>query len=208
MNKYVYRLCYYKTGNLKYISFKDFTKFIIRALRRTTIPILYSQGYNPMPIISFSIPVPVGVESKREWLEVSLREKMPEDLIMKEWNRQLSLDVQFYECYFLKDDKNSMEVRYIKYEMEVYHHSLDLLYEDLRVFHSRDSFNILVRRGEKIKELNLKEYLEELKIKEEKNIYINVLTKIINGSLIRGEEILDIFSYKPLLINQIRELLL
>lgn len=208
MNKYVYRLCYYKRGNLKYIGFRDFTKFIIRALRRTSIPVLYSQGFNPMPIISFSLPVPIGVESNREWLDIFLKEKVTEDFIIEEWNKQLSLDVQFYECYFLKDKKSAINVKYIKYEMEIFHHSLELLYNDLNKFFSKDFLNILVRRGERIKELNLKEYLEELKIKKEKNISINVLTKVINGSLVRGEEILEIFSYKPLIINQIRELLL
>ncbi len=207
MNKYVYRLCYYKKGNLKYISFRDFTKFIIRALIRTQIPVLYSQGFNPMPLISFSIPVPIGVESKREWLDLTLKEKLPEDFIMKEWNKQLTSDVQFYECYFLKNLKNSIDVKYIKYELEIFHQSSNLLFEDLNIFYSKDSFNILVRRGEKIKELNLKEYLLELRIEEEK-FNINALTKVVDGSLIRGEEILEIFSYRPLIINQVRELLL
>ncbi|MEN2984003.1 MAG: TIGR03936 family radical SAM-associated protein [Dictyoglomaceae bacterium] len=208
MNNYVYRLCYYKIGSLKYISFRDFTKSIIRALRRTEIPILYSQGFNPMPVISFSIPVPVGVESKREWLDIVLREKVSEDFIIKEWNKQLNLDSQFYECYFLKDKKEPIEIKFIKYNLEIFSQSLEFLYEDLNIFYSKNLFNILVRRGEKIKELNLKEYLVEIKIEEDKNINIHALTKVINGSLIRGEEILEIFSYKPLLINQVRELLL
>lgn len=207
MNKYVYRLCYYKKGNLKYIGFRDFTKFIVRALIRTKIPILYSQGFNPMPLISFAIPVPIGVESRREYLDLTLKEELSEDFIMKEWNEQLISDVQFYECYFLKNPKDSMDVRYIKYELEVFHQSSDLLLEDLNIFYSKDSFNILVRRGEKIKELDLKEYLMELSM-EEKKVNITALTRVVDGSLIRGEEILEIFSYKPLIINQVRELLL
>jgi radical SAM-linked protein len=95
MNKYIYRLCYYKKGNLKYVSFTDFTRFLIRALRRTSIPVLYSQGFNPQPLVSFSIPIPVGVESKREWLDISLYERVPEDFILREWNRELTFDVQF-----------------------------------------------------------------------------------------------------------------
>lgn len=207
MNKYVYRLCYYKKGNLKYIGFRDFTKFIVRALIRTKIPILYSQGFNPMPLISFAIPVPIGVESRREYLDLTLKEELSEDFIMKEWNEQLISDVQFYECYFLKNPKDSMDVRYIKYELEVFQQSSDLLLEDLNIFYSKDSFNILVRRGEKIKELDLKEYLMELSM-EEKKVNITALTRVVDGSLIRGEEILEIFSYKPLIINQVRELLL
>ncbi|MGB9857678.1 MAG: TIGR03936 family radical SAM-associated protein [Dictyoglomaceae bacterium] len=208
MNKYIYRLCYYKKGNLKYVSFKDFSQFLIRALRRTSIPVLYSQGFNPQPLLSFSIPVPVGVESRREWLDISLYEKVPEDFILREWNKELTPDVQFYECYFLGNSKNSLKVKHIKYEMELFHPSLELLYNDLKEFYLRHTFNILVRRGERIKEIDLRKYLENLNIENKENVIINVLVKVIDGGLIRGEEILEIFSYKPLIINQIRELLI
>jgi radical SAM-linked protein len=208
MNKYIYRLCYYKKGNLKYVSFTDFTRFLIRALRRTSIPVLYSQGFNPQPLVSFSIPIPVGVESKREWLDISLYERVPEDFILREWNRELTFDVQFYECYFLGNSKDSLKVNYIRYEIEIFHPSLELLYNDLKEFYLKDTFNILVRRGEKIKAIDLRKYLENLNIDNKENIIINALVKIIDGGLIRGEEILEIFSYKPLMINQVRELLI
>lgn len=208
MNKYIYRLCYYKKGDLKYVSFKDFSQFLIRALRRTSIPVLYSQGFNPQPLLSFSIPVPVGVESRREWLDISLYERVPEDFILREWNKELTSDVQFYECYFLGNSKNSLKVKYIKYEIETFHPSLELLYNDLKEFYLRNTFNILVRRGERIKEIDLRKYLEDLNIENKENIIINVLVKVIDDGLIRGEEILEIFSYKPLIINQIRELLI
>jgi hypothetical protein len=54
----------------------------------------------------------------------------------------------------------------------------------------------------------LRKYLENLNIDNKENIIINALVKIIDGGLIRGEEILEIFSYKPLMINQVRELLI
>lgn len=208
MNKFIYRLCYYRKGNLKYVSFIDFSRFLIRALRRTSIPVIYSQGFNPQPIISFSMPIPVGVESKREWLDISLSKKIPEDFILEEWNKELTSDVQFYECHYLENSKKPLDVKYIRYELEVYYPFLDSLYNDLELFFLKEEYNILVRRGEKIKKMDLKRHLKKLEICKKENIFISALVEVIDGALIRGEEILEIFSYKPLLINQIRELLI
>jgi len=81
--------------------------------------------------------------------------------------------------------------------------------EDIERFKNNDKVYILVRRGEKIKEIDLKRYIYDIKIEKRDNRYnIELKTKKIEDSIIRGEEFLEIFSYKPLLINQVREVIL
>ncbi|WP_258189068.1 DUF2344 domain-containing protein [Candidatus Hakubella thermalkaliphila] len=41
-------------------------------VRRAALPILYSQGFNPRPQISFGPPPPVGVESEGEYADLML----------------------------------------------------------------------------------------------------------------------------------------
>jgi len=43
-----------------------------RALRRTGLPVNYSQGFNPTPRVTFSPALPVGTESLAEYLIVDL----------------------------------------------------------------------------------------------------------------------------------------
>jgi len=209
MDIYKYRLCYYKKGNIKFVGFIDLTRFIIRALRRTNLPVHYSCGFNPQPRISFSIPIPVGVESKREWIEIYLSKKISEKYILEEWNRQLPIELQFYECYYVEDLKDKLDVKFINYELEIFHHDIELLLKDIGRFYNLKSYNILVRRGEKIKILDLKDFINEIEINKNKDkILIIAKTFYKNNNLIRGEEIINIFTYKPFIKNQVREILI
>jgi radical SAM-linked protein len=45
-----------------------------RGLRRAGFPLSLSEGYNPRPRITFLSALPLGVESREEWVEVELFE--------------------------------------------------------------------------------------------------------------------------------------
>jgi radical SAM-linked protein len=45
---------------------------ILRAIRRAGLPMAYSQGYHPKPRVSFGPALPVGVESRCEYLDLEL----------------------------------------------------------------------------------------------------------------------------------------
>jgi radical SAM-linked protein len=56
----------YQTGQARYFAHLELANIIIRALRRAGIPVKYSEGFHPMPKISFDDPLPVGIESLNE----------------------------------------------------------------------------------------------------------------------------------------------
>ena len=62
----VFQLNYTKTGQARYFAHLELANIIIRALRRAGIPVKYSEGFHPMPKISFDDPLPVGIESLNE----------------------------------------------------------------------------------------------------------------------------------------------
>ncbi len=67
---------------VKYISHLDLMKVFERALRRSRIPIAYSQGFNPRPQMVFGLPLPVGVTSEAEYADFQLSDHIPcEDFI-------------------------------------------------------------------------------------------------------------------------------
>jgi radical SAM-linked protein len=45
---------------------------ILRAIRRAGLPMAYSQGFHPKPRVSFGPALPVGVESRCEYLDLEL----------------------------------------------------------------------------------------------------------------------------------------
>ena len=70
------RVTFGKSGPLKYTSNLDTAKIWERVLRRANLPILYTKGFNTRPRISLAMPLPLGISSECEILEVSLRERI------------------------------------------------------------------------------------------------------------------------------------
>ena len=69
---YTYRVHYSRLGDSRFYSHLEVLQLIFRALSRTGLPVLYSQGFNPTPRVSFSPALPVGVESEVEYFDVKL----------------------------------------------------------------------------------------------------------------------------------------
>jgi len=62
---------------VKFISHLDILRFWERAFRRAEIPLAYSQGFTPHPRISLAAPLPLGVTSEFELMDVWLKRWMP-----------------------------------------------------------------------------------------------------------------------------------
>ena len=68
------RLTFTKIDTAKYISHLDLTRCLIRAFRRTDIPLWYTEGFNPHPHLVFGMPLPLGVEGEREILDIRIND--------------------------------------------------------------------------------------------------------------------------------------
>lgn len=210
-NKIIYRLAFYKKGLLKYLGTNDFLNVINRALRRAEVPIKYSQGYNPRPIISLGFPCPIGVESYREYLDIELTKEIEKEIFIERINKELPSELQFYEILKIEKKSSLIEDTYgINYELYFFSHINEMIEEEIKNFNNLDSYKILVRRGSKVKEIDLKAHIIGIKlVLENRNHFILHLNTLKCGnSIIRGEEVLEIFSIKPYLLRQIREVIL
>ncbi|MBI5892745.1 MAG: TIGR03960 family B12-binding radical SAM protein [Deltaproteobacteria bacterium] len=76
-----FRLTFSKTDNMKYIGHLELMTVFSRAIRRADIPMRYSKGFHPLPEMVFGAPLPVGVESIAEHVDIELDEYVkPEDV--------------------------------------------------------------------------------------------------------------------------------
>ncbi|WP_264983084.1 TIGR03960 family B12-binding radical SAM protein [Pseudodesulfovibrio portus] len=69
-----FRLWFEKTGPAAYLSQLELQAVFERAFRRARLPLAFSAGFHPMPRLSFGKALPVGVESRAEWINVFFRE--------------------------------------------------------------------------------------------------------------------------------------
>ncbi len=66
------RLRFAKNGDLRLVSHHDLMRCLERMLRRAQIPIASSQGFNPRPKITFALALGLGIEGRREVVDLEL----------------------------------------------------------------------------------------------------------------------------------------
>ena len=80
----VVRIKYSKDGPIKYISHLNLVQVFTRALRRASIPVLISSGFNPRLRISFGPPLALGISSTGEYFDIRLTKEInSKELIIK-----------------------------------------------------------------------------------------------------------------------------
>src|SRR4051812_6059853 len=76
------RLRFAKRGDLRLISHHDLMRCLERMLRRAGVPIAHSQGFNPRPKAVFPLALALGIEGRREVVELELTEPIePAELL-------------------------------------------------------------------------------------------------------------------------------
>ena len=70
------RIRYAKRGRLRFSSTRDFSRALERALRRAGVPIAYSAGFHPHPLVSYANAAPTGTASEAEYFEVRVTERV------------------------------------------------------------------------------------------------------------------------------------
>ncbi len=81
LSKYI--LKYGRDERVKYISHLDFVRMFHRSVRRSGIPFLFSQGFNPHPIMTVAMPLSVGVTAEGEYMKVGFDKDITDEDIKK-----------------------------------------------------------------------------------------------------------------------------
>lgn len=93
------RLRFSKTGQAKYISHLDTNRVFSRALARAKINLWYTQGFNPRPYMSFSLPLSLGVESYCENVDLRILDDLTYEEIKERMNNALPLGIRIVDVY-------------------------------------------------------------------------------------------------------------
>ena len=108
-----------KFPRIRHIGHLDLMRAMQRALRRSGLPVKFSQGFNPHLLLTFAAPLSVGMAGKREIMEVPLAADVTEEDFLKKLNAALPPELPCLSARIV-DDKHpaSMASLYAaKYEI-------------------------------------------------------------------------------------------
>ena len=92
-----------KQPRLRFISHLDLQRFFQRALNRTGLPIAWTQGFNPPPILSFGSALALGWTSEYEILDVKLSAPMGRRRTEDAMRAALPVDLPVLEVRMVDD---------------------------------------------------------------------------------------------------------
>lgn len=71
------RIFYTKTGRAKYISHLDVNRCMQRNIKRSGLPVWYTEGFNPHLYITFPLPISLGHQSLCESMDIKIDKSVP-----------------------------------------------------------------------------------------------------------------------------------
>ena len=83
------RLKFFKYGTMKYIGHLDMLRYFQKAFRRAHVPMKYSEGFNPHPVMSFAAPLGVGITSEGEYLDIETDKDVDLNALVSDINSQM-----------------------------------------------------------------------------------------------------------------------
>ncbi|SEW17296.1 radical SAM-linked protein [Ruminococcaceae bacterium KH2T8] len=120
LTQYVCRTRFARSGALSFIGHLDLMKVFERAIRRAELPILYTQGYNPRPMLVFALPLGVGIDTTGDWMDAAMAVPIPAEEFVEKVSAQLPDDLKILDCISIDEPERSLMsvVTYAEYTIE------------------------------------------------------------------------------------------
>lgn len=163
-----YILKYARDYRVKYISHLDFVRLFHRTIRRTGMNFMFSQGFNPHPIMTVAQPLSVGVTSDCEYMKVGFDGEYGEQEIMDTINGAFPPG---YKILAVKRVEGK-EIDLTKLDRAVY--TVELEYEgyaDIDKLLSNKELKVMKKSKSGVKESDIRPYIYSLeKVADKDNV--------------------------------------
>jgi radical SAM-linked protein len=83
------RIAFSKEEPVRFLSHLEIVRVWGRALRRTGLPLSFTEGFNPHPKLSFASALAVGVTSEQEYVDVEMRTEVAPPAVHRQLQEQL-----------------------------------------------------------------------------------------------------------------------
>jgi len=115
------RIRFSRGEEIKFISHLDIMRLWQRALHRAEIPLAYTEGFSPHPRISLAAPLPVGVTSQAELMDIFCTKWVSPHFFTTAVSQQLLPSIKILQVYPVALTMPSLQsqVSYAEYEVEI-----------------------------------------------------------------------------------------
>ncbi len=116
-----YRLRFHKQGAESLTSHLDLVRSLPRIFRRAKLPLRYSVGYHPKPVLSFAPALPLGTRSLDEAMDVDLIEQLDAADMLARLQAAQTAGLRFVSCEEVPRSKHKLanQLEEARYRIEL-----------------------------------------------------------------------------------------
>ncbi len=157
-----YRARFEKVGPMSLRGHLDMVRVMTRVMRRGGLPLYYTEGFSPRPLMSFGPALALGMQSKAEYVDFALTKDLSAREVFGAIERASETGLQLLGLRQLTEGERGLSKRIQASEY------LALIRDPrvgaLDVFRSVSSFPVSVRRKDKERVIDLKDVLLEVRL--------------------------------------------
>ncbi|TCT14922.1 radical SAM-linked protein [Natranaerovirga pectinivora] len=174
------RMKFTKTGVMKFVGHLDLLRVFQKTFRRASVPMAYSQGFNPHQLISIGAPLPIGVTSEGEYIDIVIKEKLEKEKAIHMINEVVPSGLRITDWLELEDDaKTSMaiiEAGTYSIQPNMWELSVEDTKKAIEAFMSQEEILIMKESKKKRREVNIKEGILMLNFTDDKEFKMFLAT--------------------------------
>lgn len=170
-NKFVMNVKFSRNENCCYVAHLDMMRIFERTVRRAGILCEYTGGFNPRPVMTFALPLGVGVESIDDYVNIGLKQRVHPGEFVEKLNKNLPEGINILGAKEIIDSGKSLMASVCSAEYL-------FLFEGISKFKdlisSSDSLPVLKISKGKSREINIKDYIIALYSSDINSIVVQV----------------------------------
>jgi len=180
-----------KNGHAKYLSQREFLNIIEQSVRRANIPIVFSEGFNPRPRLSFTTALPLGISSADEIIYFYLSEWLGPNEILQKLSKVLIDGITVSSVEPIRQNISGsfcVEYKITPLNDNATEEIIHLTSDKIKNWISQPSQ--IVQRdyiNKNSKKVNIKDYVQRIELKDG---YILLNIKITNEGTARPDEVI------------------
>ena len=191
--KFRYRAVFSKNGDMRFIGHLDLQQLFERALRRSALPLRYSQGFSPKVRLNLAGALPLGFTSTAEMMDFWLEQRVEPPLIQDQLNAALPSGIRIISVTEVPNDLPSLQASLKSAEYEVsFKAEIDVSAVNANLEDLLNKPNLIVTRRNK--QVDLKPLVEALHWEEDK-LYLRLSSSPEAST--RPDELLALLDLTP-----------
>ena len=185
------RLRFAKSGDLRLVSHHDLVRCLERALRRAGIAVATTQGFNPRPKVTFALALALGIEGRREVVEIDLAAPMEPAEVLSRLAATSPPGLEWLGAEPATSNR-AAQAHAVRYRLDLPESRRAAASAALDALLAAESRPYARRRPDRVVELDLRPFLLDGALDPERGALVFRLKVTNSGAAARPEDIVDV----------------